>query len=131
MNGTPRIIADDCVLTYLVCAETWYANTLNDADSPDLYISATSNEGGQHWEFGVIDRTAVMGHPCLELRLFSDALAALADLPEFFAAMAAEQPRDLNAVRAILDRIGAVDGTVRERPWSSFLPLYASDSAKD
>ena len=114
-NSTPRIVSGDCALIYIIGAEAWYAYTLTNLERADLLLFAQAPGGGVSWEVRLIDR-ADLGHPHVELRVFNDGMAAFAEVPDFFAALAAEQPRDLVAVRTIAERIGAVDGTPRQRP---------------
>ncbi|WP_306365371.1 hypothetical protein [Nocardia sp. CC227C] len=112
-------LADDATLTYTLRHEAWYAPALkqNGSDMPDaVYVHSSAQGGGVHWEFSIEDgrlntrRTTV-------LRMFDDAYRAFTEVPEFFAALAAEQPTHLTDVVAILDRIGAVDDTARVDPY--------------
>lgn len=114
-ESTARIVFGDCVLTYILSAEAWYAYALSSLEQADLLLLARSPSGVVHWEVRVIDR-ADLGQPLVEIRLTGDDVAAFVDVPDFFAALATGQPRDLVAVRAIADAIGAIDGTPRERP---------------
>lgn len=117
-----RIVSGDHELTYVVSAESWYARR----GRVDLVVSARSPGGGVAWEFAVLDR-ADIGCPSIQLSIFTDALTVFGEIPDFFAALATENPTDLPTVRSILDRIGAVDGTTRNRPADALLPRPADE----
>lgn len=107
-------IPADCQLTYIVSRETWYAHVLT-VDEPDIMVHASARDGrGVEWEFAVVVHT----HPVTEhiqVRVFDEGFPAFAQLPEFFMALAEEKPTTLAEVRAILDRLGAADWTLRQR----------------
>lgn len=109
-------LPDDCRLTYWMRQETWYDRDIrNPGDRPTIQIVAAADGGGCAWEFD-IEEHDFRSHTAVRLRIFQDAWAAFVEVPELFAALAAEQPTTLAAVRAILERIGAVDTTDRVPP---------------
>jgi hypothetical protein len=85
--------------------------------SVGIAASAEGAGGPPAWEFRVEEATFTdsSGRRPICVRLFDDAFAALAQIPEFFAALADGSAKDLQAVRDLLDRMGAVDETQRER----------------
>lgn len=107
-------LPDDCDLTYIVNAEAWYADAVRDR-YPTLSVVAESRDGGCAWEFGIEDRSD-LGDDTICLKLFSDAFDAFTQVPEFFTALAQDQPQTLPDVCAILDRLGARDATKRTGP---------------
>lgn len=115
-NETPgRGLPDDTHLAYTVRHETYYAGTLPGEPEVIVMASAKGSGGGVAWEFGVTDGASRIGRG-LELRMWDDAWAAFAQLPDFFAALAAGEVASLDDVRALLDRLGAVDETDRVSP---------------
>ncbi|MDQ0376530.1 hypothetical protein [Amycolatopsis thermophila] len=114
--AVPRRIGDDCLLTYFVQQEAWFADAAYAGEVPAINISASADTGrdGVKWDFTVQEHH-LAGRPALQVSLFDDAFAAFTDVPELFAALAAEQPRTLDQLRNLLDRLGAVDVTRRTR----------------
>jgi hypothetical protein len=110
-------LPEDCHLIYTVSHEAWYARHPGIVDQPQIMVSASSDEGGCAWEFGVNEHDFGTGHGrAIRADVFDDAFAAFAQIPEFFAALAAEKIGTLDEVRALLDRMGAVDQTDRRDP---------------
>jgi hypothetical protein len=110
-------LPEDTHLAYIVWAEAWYHDA-NSNEEPFLMISASAkgSGGGAAWEFQV-DGYELVGKPVTRVKMFYDAYAALAQMPEFFTALAGQQPLTLDEVRAILDGLGAVDETPRVSPY--------------
>lgn len=105
-------LPDDCYLDYVIPKQAWYREVVV-RDKPEISIRASSRGGGCAWEFAVVEHENIG----VQLRIFDDAWAALNDVPEFFAALAAAgQGTTLDDVRDILHEMGAVDGTERSRP---------------
>jgi hypothetical protein len=100
-------------LTYTVMHEAWFKSVLD--GERYLMVHASARGGGCHWEFQVVEGE-ISPHPSTRVKIFDDAYAAFTQIPEFFAALTAEAPGTLDGVRAILDRLGAVDETQREKP---------------
>lgn len=110
-----RRIDDDCTWTYIVNSETYYAGGFANED-PSIGIHAHADGGGVKWEFKISERD---NSRAARLEMFFDAFAAFTDIPEFFKALADEEPATLVNVREILDRLGADDRTERVAPWQS------------
>lgn len=105
-------------LAYTVTHEAWYWDAVRDArtgEHPHLMVSASTGGQGVGWEFQ-IDGYDLSG-PVTRVKMFMDAYAALSQVPEFFAALAEQQPTTLDEVREILDGLGAVDETPRVSPY--------------
>lgn len=104
-------------LEYIIAKEAWWRDATRNID-PDPYISVIKAHrgGGCDWEFQITDRSRTIKSAAVRIGIFDDAFAAFTEIPELFAALAAERPTTLDAVRKILDRIGAVDATERTRP---------------
>lgn len=101
-------------LAYVDCRHAWYYRIPGVVDVPGIAISASADVGGGGaWGFAVEEVDA--GGPALRLRIFHDAFAAFAQIPGFFAALAAGA-RTLDDVVAILRDLGAADETPRQRP---------------
>jgi hypothetical protein len=110
-------------LAYIVWHEAWYSRVPNlPQDHPHLMISASTGGQGVGWEFPV-EGYELCGRPVTRVKMFYDSYAAFAQVPEFFSALAEQQPLTLDEVRAILDSLGAVDETPRVSPY----PEYAED----
>ena len=106
-------LTDGATLTYTVSHEAWYSRVV---ERPEIVVS------GPGWEFVVTEHDHGDRNP-IRVGVFEDAFAAFAQIPEFFAALAEQQPGTLTGVRAILDEMGATDETprvspLRERPVS-------------
>lgn len=108
-------LPDDCTLAYTVNHESKYYRLYREATGTmtgrSLGVAASASGGGVAWEFVVEEHR--LGKGAVQLQIFDDAFAALAQIPEFFAALAEQEPTSLDAVRAILDELGAVDQTTR------------------
>src|SRR5437879_2598105 len=102
----------DTHLAYVVTHEAWYANALPDRH-PEISVLASAEGGGCAWEFMVEEVDLSPSGPAIRVKVFDDAFAVFAQMPEFFAALAAEKTDALDGVREILDRLGAVDETER------------------
>ncbi|MFE5290407.1 hypothetical protein ACFRAQ_36135 [Nocardia sp. NPDC056611] len=108
----------DCRLTYTISHEAWYftaAAALSGDEQPHLNVHSSAEDGGVAWEFRIREG-GLKSIPSTQIVMFDDAYAALTQVPELFAALAAERPRDVAAVIAILDRLGAQDITERTDP---------------
>jgi hypothetical protein len=104
-------------LTYIVWHEAWYADaSRTPGEHPHLMVSAAADEGGVAWEFQV-DGYDLSGSPVTRVKMFEDAYAAFADMPEFFAALAEHRPVTLDEVQDILISLGATDTTPRVSPY--------------
>lgn len=113
----PMDLPEDCFLAYVVNHEAWYYEANRQIDTLDgrsLNVSASAHEGGCAWEFVVQERDIAGG--TIRLQMFADSFEAFEQIPEFFAALTAEQPHSLDHVREILDRLGATDTTARNSP---------------
>lgn len=111
-------LPEDTHLAYTVWHEAWYADaSRTPGEQPHLMVSASGDdEGGVAWEFQ-IDDYELGNAPVTRVKIFEDAYAAFADMPEFFAALAERRPVTLDEVREILDGLGAIDETQRESPY--------------
>ena len=101
-------------LAYIISHEAWYARYPGIVRRPDINISASVPGDGCAWEFSVEDVDQGQHGTAIQLRMFYDAFAAFADIPEFFAALPGVTT--LDGVRKQLDALGAVDETRREQP---------------
>lgn len=103
-------------LQYVISHETWYRRSRKD-DSRELNIAAWEPDEGAEWEFTVAETDLGKNiEPAVRLVIFDDALQALVQIPEFFAALAAGgRGMTLQAVIKVLDALGAVDATERVR----------------
>lgn len=112
-------LPEDTHLAYTVWHEAWYAD-LNriPGEEPHLMVAASAegSGGGVAWEFQ-IDGYQLGREPVTRVKMFDDAYAAFAQMPEFFAVLAEQTPQTLDDVRAILDALGAVDETPRVSPY--------------
>jgi hypothetical protein len=113
-------LPEDTRLAYTVWQEAWFYDPRNN-EEPFLMVSAAAKGGGVAWEFQ-IDGYELGGNPVTRVKMFDDSYAALAQLPEFFAALAEQQPGTLDEVRALLGSLGAVDETPRVSPYSDRPP---------
>ena len=112
-------LPEDTHLAYIVWHEAWYADTSRDFhEQPHLMVTAAADGGGCAWEFQIAGYE-LGGSPVTRVKMFEDAYAALAEMPEFFAALAELRPVTLDEVRVILDGLGAVDETPRVSPYPS------------
>ncbi len=104
-------------LAYIVGAESYYYRAAM-KDDPYISIGATNDGDGPSWEFSVVDHSERLNAPtALRVEIFDDAWRAFSDVPELFAAMAAGEIESLDDLRALLDRLGAVDQTTRDNPY--------------
>ena len=81
-------LPEDCRLAYIVSHEAWYARSMPDRQ-PEMSVMAAAEGGGCAWEFTITEADFENRgmHP-ISVRLFDDAFAAFAQIPEFFAALA-------------------------------------------
>jgi hypothetical protein len=123
MNTLP----EDCHLAYIVTREAWYANALPDRH-PEINVLAAAEGGGCAWEFTVEE--VDLGHrdPAVRVKVFDDAFAVFAQIPEFFAALAAAKVTTLDEVRSVLDGMGAADETERRSERYGEIPAKATAS---
>lgn len=100
-------------LSYHASHEAWHWEmSRNHGDPPQFVIAAQYPEGGSAWSFSV-----VRDEYGAQLRTYEDGWRAFVDVPEFFAGLAElGDNTTLEQVRALLDRLGAVDETPRVRP---------------
>lgn len=120
-------------LAYTVAAESYYWRHMNRMTEPNIGISASHDGrgGGVDWEFSVADHTERLGQQALRVEIFDDAWQAFAELPEIFTAMGAGEIKTLDDLRALLDRLGAVDQTTRTDPYGNEVkPLDVSEAAQ-
>lgn len=107
-------LPEDCFLAYFVMHEAYWAErTWTPGQKPTVMVQAAGGEGGCAWEFAVEDYASINA---VRLAMFSDSWAALTQIPEFFAALAAGEVSSLADARTLLDRLGAVDRTERVSP---------------
>ncbi|MGV9336641.1 hypothetical protein [Nocardia sp. NPDC003726] len=102
---------------YVLVHEAWYTNPQR-VQRPTLTVAVRDQDGAEEaeFEFEELPPGTLAPDSSLKLRVFDDAFGALAQLPEFLAALAAERPTTVAELVAILDRLGAEDITVRTRP---------------
>jgi hypothetical protein len=107
-------LSEDTHLAYTVAHEAWY---WRGDENPFVMVAASAkgSGGGVAWEFQ-IEEMELGGKPTTRVKVFDDAYAAFAQIPEFFAAFADAPPSTLRAVIAALDAMGAVDETERISP---------------
>lgn len=110
-------LPEDCRLAYVVGAEAWYARS-DPSSRPYVSVMAAADGGGAAWEFQVEERDDVRPGT-VQVQAFDDAFDAFVQVPEFFAALAEQQPSSLAAVVAILNELGARDDTQRANPYAS------------
>ena len=107
-------LPEDCRLAYIVSHEAWYARAMPDRQ-PEMSVMASAEGGGCAWEFAVREAGFEnRGQHPISVTLFDDAFAAFAQIPEFFAALAAEEVTALGGVRTLLANMGAADETDRK-----------------
>jgi hypothetical protein len=118
---TETKLPEDTHLAYTVSHEAWYARTPGIVDQPQIMVAASAqgSGGGVAWEFSVTEHDFGSHGRAIQIGVFDDAFAAFAQIPEFFAALVAEKIDTLGGVRALLDRMGAVDETDRRGPAAS------------
>src|SRR5689334_5132436 len=94
-------------LTYTVMHEAhWASLAWTGLGEPDqINIAATAGQGAR-WEFVVFEKDGKA-----RLCMYDEAWPAFQEIPDFFAALPGL--RTLDDVRALLDRLGAVDDTER------------------
>lgn len=109
-------LPDDCYLSYILPHEAYYWSTarLSEKDRHSVNVVAAARSGGCAWEFTVVEYH--LSGITLHLEMFSDSWDALAQIPEFFSALASGEITTLADVRGLLDGLGAVDETKRENP---------------
>jgi hypothetical protein len=119
----PTLTTDpDYRLEYIVEPESWTAQRFRNLTLPGrreplgIHIRKAHRDGSSDWEFTIVDTSAQVGTPGLELRIHDDAFPALTEIPSLFTALGQDQPFSLGFVRRILDRLGFVDATVRTDP---------------
>lgn len=112
-------LPEDTHLAYIVWHEAWYYDASRiPGEHPRLMVSASAEGtgGGVAWEFQ-IDCYDLSG-PVTRVKMFQDAYAAFAQIPEFFEMLAEQQPVTMTEVRDILHALGAVDETPRASPYA-------------
>jgi hypothetical protein len=118
-------LPEDTHLAYVVSHEAWYANAMPDRH-PEINVMAAAEGGGVAWEFSVEEVDLGSSGPAIRVKVFDDAFAAFAQLPEFFALLAAEKADTLDSVCRILDRLGAADETERRSGKYGEIPAKAT-----
>lgn len=108
-------LPEDTRLAYIVSHESWYARYPGIVGAPEISISASVPGDGSAWNFSIEEKDFGSHGTAICLKIFEDAFAAFADIPEFFAALAADGVTTLDGVRKLLDSLGAVDETKREQ----------------
>lgn len=106
---------------YMLTREAYYWNDAtfpNDKNVAMVGLYSIDNHGGCKWEFA-IDQENQSGLP-LRVKVFDDAWAAFAAVPEFFTALASHtkgsgNASDLTEVVEILDGLGFLDLTERTK----------------
>jgi hypothetical protein len=108
-------LPDDCTLGYIVGHQAWY--WMGDRPNRPRYVrvGADSSDGGCLWEFMIEEHVFTSREAALRVCLFDDAWQAYAQVPELFAALAADRPQTFDELRIVLDRVGARDITARDR----------------
>lgn len=103
-------------LTYIATGEAWYAESLTDEDRATIIIS-TDSDSAEHgdWEFTIGQAPKLANPPALRMEMYDDSFRAFTEAPELFTALAAERPTALEALRGLLDKLGALDITPRVR----------------
>ena len=106
-------LPDDCFLAYSLMHEAWYADVVK-LGKPTIMVGAASNGGGCAWEFVVTEH--ILGSQTgIRLEMFDDSFDAFAQIPDFFTRLRTGKPSTLREVQALLDSMGAVDSTERQR----------------
>jgi hypothetical protein len=129
---TENKLPADTHLAYTVSHEAWYARTPGIVDQPQIMVgaSAQGSGGGVAWEFSVTEHDFGGHGRAIKVGVFDDAFddafAAFAQIPEFFAALAAGDIDTLDKVALLLQHIGAVDETEREDPATHRAPSPTS-----
>jgi len=117
-------LPEDCHLAYIVSHEAWYAKAMPDRQ-PEMSVMAAADGGGCAWEFTVTEADFEnRGQHPISVHVFDDAFAVFAQIPEFFATLAAEEVTTLGGVRTLLANLGAADET--DRKGSGTLPEKAT-----
>lgn len=116
MNAAPGIdLPEGCSLTYYLPHEAFYAAALAEAglqdDAPFMFISAAYPNGSREWEFRIEQSTLAGG--TVRLLMFAEAFEALHRIRPFFDLLVDQCPATLDAVRELLDSLGATDTTER------------------
>lgn len=113
-------LAPDCYLSYTINHEAWYWDAVADryGNQHSVMVHSTSTGGGVDWEFSIeeVDLGSVRA---VRAGIFDDAFKAFTQVPELFARLASEAPKDVAGVVAILDQLGAVDVTERVSPYAT------------
>jgi hypothetical protein len=101
-------------LTYFDYRKAWFGSS-----ERTIGIAAAVSEagGGDAWNFEVAEVNLGQYGTALQVRVFDDGFAAFAELPEFFAALAAGGPETLDGVVVLLEDLGAADRTATEPPY--------------
>jgi hypothetical protein len=112
-----RQLPDDTHLAYVVSHEAWYG-TRDIVRRPQINVAASAHGsgGGVRWEFTVEEVDLGSHGKPIRLKIFDDAFAAFAEIPEFFASLNEDGAGALDDVRHLLDSLGAVDETERKSP---------------
>lgn len=112
-KATPLVstFEPDCFLVYLYPPWRVHQTAALSVRHAELWVSATDRNGGCVWEFIVAEHVFHTGEASTHVEIMNDAYQAFAQIPEFFAALAAEHPTTLPPVAQILARLGAVDLT--------------------
>jgi hypothetical protein len=82
-----------------------------------VFASKKGDGGGSRWGFSIIEKD--LAGPAIKVEVFEDAFAAFTEIPQFFVALARNQPNHMATVYALLRASGAVDETPRVDPSAS------------
>jgi hypothetical protein len=105
----------DYLLTYVYGPESWLRRLPGMAGTIIIAMVPTDRRGVR-WEIAIHRDDDTGPEPSVRLEMYAEEFRAYAEVPELFAALAAEAPRTLEAVRLMLDRLGVVDDTPRVGP---------------
>jgi len=107
-------LPEDCTLAYIIGHESRY--WMHEQPRPRyVRVGADSIRGGCAWEFMIEEHVFTSRESALRVCLFDDAWEAFHQVPELFAALTDDRPRNFAQLSAVLDRIGAHDITPRDR----------------
>jgi hypothetical protein len=81
-----------------------------------IIAMSPADRRGVRWEIHVHRIDGTGPEPSVRLEVHTEEFRAYTEAPELFAALAAEAPRTLEAVRLLLDRLGVADDTPRVGP---------------
>jgi len=125
---TSSALPEDTHLAYTITHEAWYARSLpDDRREINIAASAEGSGGGVAWEFTVEEVNLGSHGPEIRVKVLDDAFAAFTQIPQFFAALEAENVKGLDEVRHLLDKMGATDETERRGPHGVTRPVTTAE----